>query len=503
MKPNRREFLESALGSGIALGGGLAFLDRLSPVSAADAKLRPSDLDPENGIEPTVRLLEQTPRDRLIEEVARRVKQGLTYRELLAALMVAAVRNVQPRPQVGFKFHAVLVINSAHLASLASSGRDRWLPIFWSLDRFKSAQLETRQSSGWTMGKVDEAKVPPPGKAPRAFVEAMEAWDESAADAAAAGLARGCGRDQCFELFACFGSRDWRDIGHKAIFVSNAFRTLECIGWRHAEPVLRSLAYALLKYDGPNPSKSDQGPDRPGRRNAELARKVRPDWQDGKPDPDASTRLLERFRHASAEEASTAVVEALNAGTAADSIWDAVFAAAGEWMMRAPGIISLHTVTTSNAMRFAYNECARPQTRLMLLLQNSAFVPLFRGATSTSSEAKNLDAFEPMKPSAAGTAGIGEILADASRDRMLAARKTVAWLNENHDAAEVIHAARRLVFLKGNDAHDYKFSSAVLEDYYHLSPAWRNRFLASAFFYLPGSGAADNPLVDRIRGALG
>jgi hypothetical protein len=66
-----------------------------------------------------------------------------------------------------------------------------------------------------------------------------------------------------------------------------------------------------------------------------------------------------------------------------------------------------------------------------------------------------------------------------------------------------MHQARRLVFLKGNDAHDYKFSSAVLEDYSHLSPAWRNRYLAAGLYYLPGSERADNGLVKRVRAALG
>ena len=51
--------------------------------------------------------------------------------------------------------------------------------------------------------------------------------------------------DEAFELFARFGCRDFRDIGHKAIFVANSFRTLDCIGWRHAEPVLLSLASTL------------------------------------------------------------------------------------------------------------------------------------------------------------------------------------------------------------------------------------------------------------------
>jgi hypothetical protein len=64
-------------------------------------------------------------------------------------------------------------------------------------------------------------------------------------------------------------------------------------------------------------------------------------------------------------------------------------------------------------------------------------------------------------------------------------------------------AARRLVFSKGNDSHDYKFSSAVLEDYYHLSPKWRNYYLASAAFHLHGSGDRDNDLIKRARVALG
>jgi hypothetical protein len=58
------------------------------------------------------------------------------------------------------------------------------------------------------------------------------------------------------------------------------------------------------------------------------------------------------------------------------------------------------------------------------------------------------------------------------------------------------------VFLKGNDAHDYKYSSAVLEDYGHVSAGWRNRFLASSLFYLPGEDAKENMLVGRVRAAL-
>ena len=497
MQPTRRQFLESAVGGSLALG----FLSQLRPVSAEEAKLHPSLVKLDDGIEPLVTLLEQTPRERVLEEVAGRIKRGTSYREVLAALLLAGVRNVQPRPQVGFKFHAVLVINSAHLASLASADRDRWLPIFWAIDRFKSAQAETQKTSGWRMGAVDEKHVPAGHEARKVFIKSMDAWDEEAADAAAAGLARHLGRNECFQLFSRYGARDWRDIGHKAIYVSNSFRTLECIGWQHAEPVFRSLAYALLKYDGENPSKSDAAPDRPWRRNLELFKTIRHDWQDGKPSADASKHLLATFRSASDEEAPKAVVEALNDEVAVESVWDALLAASGELLMRKTNILTLHSVTSSNALRFAYEANGSSQNRLMLLLQNAAFLPLFRNAVGEKNlSPARVDEMEAKAPK--GEDPVAEIFAQIGESRTDAAAKALAFLDETGRADDLMHAARRLVFLKGNDAHDYKFSSAVLEDYYHLSPKWRNRYLAASLFYLPGSGAPDNPLVGRIRDAL-
>ena len=64
-------------------------------------------------------------------------------------------------------------------------------------------------------------------------------------------------------------------------------------------------------------------------------------------------------------------------------------------------------------------------------------------------------------------------------------------------------AGRLLIFLKGTDAHDYKFSSAVMEDYTHIAPPWRDRFLAASLFWMKGSEGPDAPLVKRTRAAVG
>src|SRR5947209_20610606 len=153
----RRHLLRTAAATGaLAAAGDLRFLSRLPAVSAAEARVDPQLVALRPEIEPAVRLLEDTPRERLLEEVAARIRRGMSYREVVAALLLAGVRNVQPRPSVGFKFHAVLVVNSAHLASLASPDSDRWLPIFWALDYFNSSQAQTATESHWRMRAVYE-----------------------------------------------------------------------------------------------------------------------------------------------------------------------------------------------------------------------------------------------------------------------------------------------------------------------------------------------------------
>ncbi|MBI3878888.1 MAG: hypothetical protein HY301_02340 [Verrucomicrobia bacterium] len=502
---NRRTFLHSTAVTGALLGlGELSFLAQLPRVSAAEAK-------PDHGavrfgpdIEPLVRLLEDTSRGKLLEEVATRVKGGLPYRELLAALLLAGVRNIQPRP-VGFKFHAVLVVNSAHLASLNSPDSDRWLPIFWALDQFKNSQARNQQEGGWTLAPVDESAVPASDKAKEMFQAAMDNWDEAPADAAVAGLARNASAQECFEIFARLGARDFRDIGHKAIYVANSWRTLQTIGWPHAEPVLRSLAYALLERGGRgNPAKEDLTPDRPWRRNAELAKKIRAEWRGGKADATATAEMLKTLREGSDADASQKVVELLNRGVAVTSLHDAFFQFANELVMKKPGIVALHAVTSTNALHYTFQHTASDDTRRMLLLQNAAFLALFRtAALGDKAKAEPLiEKFEAEAPAAKGEEAIAEIFADASRDRMLATRKALAYLQSGGGAQPFIAAAQRLIYLKGADSHDYKFSSAVLEDYRHTSPAQRDRCLAASLFYLRGSGSPDNSLVKRTREAF-
>ena len=500
---NRRAFIQR--GAACAAVGGLTdlgFLSKLGSVSAAETTLKPRMVQLHREIEPLVRLLETTSRDRVIEEVASRIRRGLTYREVLAAVLLAGVRNIRPHP-VGFKFHAVLVINSAHLASLSSPDSDRWLPILWAIDKFKASQAEDEQQGDWQLGPVDESAVPPSHKARAAFIEAMDNWDEAAADVAITGLARTAGAHEIFEILCRYGARDFREIGHKAIYVANSFRTLEAIGWEHAEPVLRSLALALLDRTGDkqNPAKADLPADRPFRRNLAALQEIRPGWLDGKPDADGSRQILQAVRQGSSADVSQRAIELLNGGVAPQSIFDGLCLAAGEGVIRAPGILSLHAVTCTNAMHYAWQHTRDEQTRKLLLLQNCAFLPLFRG--NKQDEGTRMDELTPLATKATGPDAVAEIFSElSSKTRVDAARKVLSYLEAGGEPRVFADAARRLIFAKGNDAHDYKFSSAVLEDYHFIPGELGNRYLAASVAYLKGSGASDTKLVTRIREVL-
>jgi hypothetical protein len=494
----RRQFLQSAtaLGLGAGLGGGAA-LRAITPANAAAMAVTPEAVRFRPEIEPVVRWIEDTPRDRIIDVGVAHLKDGLPYRDLLAGLFLAGIRNIKPRP-VGFKFHAVMVINSAHLLGQTAAVDDRLLPLLWALDTFKSSQAQDVKEGDWTLAKVDESRLPTPDRARDEFVRAMEAWDADAADAAVAQLCRTSGAAATMEPVWRMAVRDQRNIGHKPIFAMQCWRTLQAIGWQHAEPVLRSLAFGLLDLQG------DQRPVPVGPYEANLdnAKKVRDGWQVGKPDPSATRALLATIRQASPEDAAAEAVKQLNAGVSPDALWDAVDLSAGELLMLTPGIIALHATTATNALHYIYGASGDDTTRKLALLQAVGWQPLYRGRAKPPGGTM-IDAIEPLKPDASGDEAVGEVFDAVSRDRKEAARKAVGYLNSGGSPDAVFAAARRMIFHKGTDSHDYKYGAAVWEECLLASdPKWHGPLVASAMFNLPGSKKSDSPLMIRAREAV-
>ncbi len=208
---------------------------------------------------------------------------------------------------------------------------------------------------------------------------------------------------------------------------------------------MRSLVYALLNHSGEdNPAEHDYAADRSWRHNLDRAAKIKEDWTGGTPSPGAAADLLATLRRGSDDEACDHVVTLLNQGAAPQSIWDALFNAAGELLLRSPGLVSLHAVTTTNALHYAYQSSGDDRTRRLLTLQNAAFLPLFRSAMGGSKlrEAR-IDQLEPLAATnGSGPGAIEEIFAASSRDRLTSARKALAYLQAGQDPTPLIDAAR-------------------------------------------------------------
>jgi hypothetical protein len=494
----RRQFLHSASALGLGMGlGSWAGLRTITPAGAAAMQVGPDAVRFRPEIEPVVRWIEETPRERALDVALAHLKDGLSYRDLLAGLFLAGIRNIKPHP-VGFKFHAVMVINSAHLLGQTAAVHDRLLPLLWALDNFKNSQAQDVKEGDWTLGKVDEARLPKPSRAKAALIEALENWDAEAADAAVAGLCRSAGAAETMEPLWRYGIRDQRNIGHKPIFTAQSWRTLQAIGWQHAEPVLRSLVFGLFDLHGD----SRHIPVGPYEANLAHARTIRDEWQTGQPDAGATRALLEAIRHATPDAASAEVVQLLNRGVAPESLWDALVLSGNELLMRSPGIISLHAVTSTNALHFIYGASGDDTTRRLALLQAAGWQPLYR-ARAKPPAAPAIDALEAKEPETSGDEAVGEIFAAINRSRSQAAEKALGYLARGGSADLVFAAGRRMIFHKGRDSHDYKYGAAAWEECLLASdPRWRAPLVAATMFNLPGAGTPDSPLMDRARAAV-
>jgi hypothetical protein len=83
-------------------------------------------------------------------------------------------------------------------------------------------------------------------------------------------------------------------------------------------------------------------------------KRIRDGWLVGKPSADATTELLQSIRTGSPADTSELTVKLLNEGVAPQSIFEGLFDGAGELLMQAPGILSLHATTFTNAMRYVW-----------------------------------------------------------------------------------------------------------------------------------------------------
>ena len=514
MTTTRRRFLQTVAGTASL---GLADAAWLRGLAAFSAELPPNKVRFGPEIEPIVRLIEETPRERCVAVFIDQLRRGLPYRRFLAGAFFACVRKVHSHHDV-YKIHAV------HQVSLDVRPEERLLPLFWAVDAFKQRQED------FPGAKLAELKGPFPSseKAATEFVEAMQRADLDRAEPALVTLARNQGARQTMEQLWLYGCRNGQAGGHGAISVANCFRALETIGWQQAEPVLRFVLQDLFwlgyaKPDGywqPNTACADQHLD-----------KLPPGWAGDNEDTGATRELFALLREGKANAACELAIKQLIGGTSAQAIWDAVHLATAELMVRHGsgwGLASrpLHANTSTNAMHYAFRACTNPRTRLLVLLQAVAWAAAktggdladrgLRGIRITELDgacvpARSEDAvadifsllpsrtyrWDPKARHAVLTYGRR---ADADE----ACRKVFALASQRPEAVPLfVQTAQSWLCRKAsNDHHEYKFLAAILEDATLVSPEWQPHLLAASVHYFHGNRTPDNPVIKQAREVL-
>ncbi len=459
--------------------------------------------------EALARLLEASSQAEVLDRVVGRISKGLTPQALLSGLYAAAVRNVLTGKQFSKEQHILLCTHSVHLASQRAAASLRWHPLLWAVDYFKWAQAAAKELEPEPMPDFLASRLLSAKSAEAELQRAMETFDGPRAEAAVVSLHRGGDNAALAQLLFRYGSKDFRHIGHKAIHVAHGLATLDTIGWVGAENVLRSIALTLsLHY-----TEGDHDLDGAWVRNQGLVSKIGsggPIAQDT-----AVIELLEVFRRSTVPEACDQVVEWLNHGATAQSVWDAMYLSSAELMFNHPkSIEALHAVTASSAAFAAFSAAKEPSDRHLLLLQNAARVVDFRHYTEQwavrrqrpAESQLRIDRLEPLPLQSNRAAALEEIFADVGGDaaaKLWAAQKTLALVSTGAAGAQLLgsKAIERVVETAVNDSHDFKLVIAALDGFGQLSPNWRGRYLAACTARFRGAAQQPSELAARINEA--
>ena len=450
-----------------------------------------------------VSALVKTPRSTLTNDVVQQIRSGRIRKPaLIKALLSAGVAHIEPRP-VGFKYHAVLMVDAARRLSLQAEGIASWIPILWNVDYFKHSQARSLRQSDW---KLENASVHLPliGQAPDLFTRSMQAKQWQDADQAITRMARSGSMYSAFELMLEWAVKDFHSIGHKAILLSGVTRCLEYSGWEDSETILRGVTYALLA-DGNVTSDQDKGwweKDYP--ENLRLAYRIPGSaFLPAAPEKDTE-RLLKRIRELDARTSSGLVAELLQQGLPMQCVWDAVFLAAAEAVINRPNIPMLHCVTVSHALYSLWQRTTNATMRRVIPLQAVSYVVQMK-QQRTDGEWNNLDILDlKAEPPASTTLSEQlEQLGSAIGTDHTEARALLRRYPLNDGWWTLKQQLNSWLLSKSNKAHDFKYGAAVLETVEWLTPSWRTPYLAACSRLLMGGNMPDSSEGQKIDEWLG
>lgn len=418
--------------------------------------------------EALLRWIFATPADELVAGVVQKLNQGLSYRDLVAAMLAATATPVP------LETHKRAQIFSAYQLSRTLASRDE-LPLMYALLRLKA------KLGGWVEKKPPPLADPPElAAAPLALATALGVWQPEAASMAIAVLCRAGKPELCRDTLLEYGSRNHHWIGHTTIDVVQTLRALEFGGWLRAEEVLGVLAAGIC--DSSVKEISDF------QRNGPLAQTLSASDIIGAVDEAAALALLKLWRTSDANQGVDAAIAVLQAGGSAATVWQACRLTAAETMLRFPFEswikFGMHAVTTNNALRHAFDTTTDKRLRMVLLLQSVAFLHRERAkcvghAGDVQGGEWHIDALTADSPA---PESLDDVFAARTNGRVAAVSAALGWLNACGDRRAFIARYRLEAMPTLLEEHQVKHPAAAFEEA-GLGGPWSHELTACALSY--------------------
>jgi hypothetical protein len=442
-------------------------------------------------------ILTEVPPGEMLDLLARRLREGLSPAALVEAMHALALADVVPARTFRGPHHILLCLHPVlAVRGLVRSERERDLPLLWAAAFLRDAREQPDRPS---MAPLEASTLPSASAAAGELTRALEEFDATRADRAAAVMARSHQTAALEQTLLRFGSHDFREIGHKMIHAVQG--TGAVLPGPDAELAYRSIALTLTLRD----DAVGYDPDGTWARAQGFAAR---DLPDGRYHDEAVRALLGVLRMASPADALDAALAWRERGASADAIFDAVSLFCAELMFNHPtGVEAMHAVTSAEADRAAHRRLERPADRTLNLLQAVARSVTFRDyagyhALRLGRPAASSMRIEALEPAALVPGGIEAIVASLGAssidERARSAAQTLRFASEPGAGERLIDASAREVPTRVANVHDFKLTIAVKEEYGRIAEAWRPRYLAACSSRLCGSARPRWTLADRL-----
>ncbi|HVR72685.1 MAG TPA: hypothetical protein VMT52_00060 [Planctomycetota bacterium] len=508
----RRGFLKGSALSALGCAINLSFLRELGHAAAGETAVDPDEVRFGPGIDPLVALIQTTSRDKCVPTFITQLQAGLSYQRFLASVFLAALRTGDP--------HQVAQVYAAHRVGSEARIEERLLPLFWALDRVNDAYQTDGNQGREAALRTLTGSLPTANSAASVLADAMAQHDPDLSERSVVALARSSGARSAMVRLWEFAPRSvGGTLGHPAIALANGVRTLDAMGWQHAEPVMRYAARYVGSMRGDNTHAS----------NLELARRTVPwlpaGWAASAGPRAATLELYAALRECPAADASSWICSRLSTGEAtAGPVWDAIHLAAADLLFRHStggsviGGFLIHVVTTTNALRFGFDLAEEPRTRMLCILQAAGMIcDFFVARARNEGLLRKMSLLDLGLEGAGQSSDLGEVFdrlpakADGLEQKLPedrkksddACRRAFALLRDPKNEQAFLQTARGFLCAKASrNPHDVKYPAAAFEDAYSTSPEWRPYLLASSVHALHGSKSDDAAVLVQARDAL-